>query len=66
MKLNSRWTPDYEDLNTTKFCITTSRDKVIKVESSRQNYVLVFPTEEMRDAFYENFKEKIEICKEFL
>ena len=25
-----------------------------------------FPTEQMRDAFYENFKEEIEICKEFL
>ena len=26
----------------------------------------VFPTEEMRDAFYENFKETIEECKELL
>ena len=25
-----------------------------------------FPTEEMRDAFYENFKKEIEICKELL
>jgi hypothetical protein len=30
------------------------------------NRILVFPTEEMRDAFYENFKELIEQCKEFL
>ena len=30
------------------------------------NRLLVFPTEEMRDAFYKNFKEEIEICKEFL
>lgn len=28
--------------------------------------LLVFPTEEMRDAFYENFKELIESCKELL
>jgi len=28
--------------------------------------ILVFPTEEMRDAFYENFKELIEQCKELL
>ena len=28
--------------------------------------ILSFPTEEMRDAFYENFKEQIEVCKEFL
>ena len=30
------------------------------------NAILTFPTEEMRDAFYENFKELIESCKEFL
>lgn len=30
------------------------------------NFCLSFPTKEMRDEFYENFKELIEICKEFL
>lgn len=30
------------------------------------NRVLVFPTTEMRDAFYENFKDLIEQCKELL
>ena len=30
------------------------------------NHILSFPTEEMRDAFYENFKDLIELCKEFL
>lgn len=30
------------------------------------NCILVFPTEEMRDAFYENFKDLIESCKELL
>jgi hypothetical protein len=30
------------------------------------NFCLCFPTKEIRDAFYENFKELIEICKEFL
>ena len=30
------------------------------------NVILAFPTEEMRDAFYENFKELIEDCKELL
>ena len=28
--------------------------------------ILEFPTEEMRDAFYENFKELINECKELL
>lgn len=30
------------------------------------NRILVFPTEEMRDAFYENFKDLIDECKELL
>ena len=30
------------------------------------NIILAFPTKEMRDAFYENFKEFIEQCKELL
>lgn len=30
------------------------------------NRVLVFPTKEMRDVFYENFKDLIEQCKELL
>lgn len=30
------------------------------------NHLLVFPNEEMRDAFYENFKDLIEQCKELL
>ena len=30
------------------------------------NKILAFPTEEMRDAFYENFKDLIEQCKELL
>lgn len=31
-----------------------------------KNAILAFPTPEMRDAFYENFKELIEQCKELL
>ena len=30
------------------------------------NHTLVFPTKEMRDTFYDNFKDLIEECKEFL
>ncbi len=31
-----------------------------------EHHCLVFPTEEMRDLFYKNFKKDIEECKEFL
>lgn len=34
--------------------------------NSSDNRILVFPFEEMRDAFYENFKDLIEQCKELL
>lgn len=34
--------------------------------SSSDNCILVFPIEEMRDVFYENFKDLIEQCKELL
>ena len=34
--------------------------------SEYHNIILTFPTEEMRDTFYENFKELIEQCKELL
>ena len=37
-----------------------------KVEVQYRNVILAFPTPEMRDAFYENFKELIESVKELL
>ena len=37
-----------------------------KCEVRHQNEILIFPTKEMRDAFYENFKELIELVKELL
>lgn len=46
------------DINENKICLQDSRILV--------NHTLVFPTEEMRDAFYENFKDLIEKCKELL
>jgi hypothetical protein len=32
----------------------------------RTRAILIFPTKEMRDAFYDNFKDLIEQCKELL
>lgn len=36
------------------------------IPNSAYNHILIFPTEEMRDAFYENFKEEIKTVKELL
>ena len=37
-----------------------------KIDNTSFRYILSFPTAEMRDAFYEAFKELIEECKELL
>ena len=65
-KIAGDWKPDWKDFSTQKYSISIDKDEIItsyKVTGSR---VLVFPTAEMRDAFYENFKDLIEECKELL
>ena len=36
------------------------------IPNSAYNHILAFPTEEMRDTFWESFKDLIEECKELL
>lgn len=50
------------------FTIEYSGGKIIRnaATSLMWNRILVFPTAEMRDAFYENFKKLIEKCKDLL
>lgn len=66
----SPWYPDYEldedGTGTVKFGIRNFGGKIKKIKATISNTILAFPTEEMRDAFYENFKESIERCKELL
>ena len=65
MGLGKPWKP-YWSIYEHKFCIGTDKDKVLKECVTTGNRILAFPTKEMRDAFYENFKELIEECKELL
>ena len=60
------WEPDWKNAAQTKYCITVSKNIIRLNYTQVKNRILVFPTEEMRDAFYENFKELIELCKELL
>ena len=64
-KLERDWKPDwlYDD---TKYILHINSLDICKDMSKHSNYILAFPTEEMRDAFYKNFKELIEECKELL
>lgn len=54
-KMAGDWKPDWGKTNYYIRCIPCFLEDI-----------LPFPTEEMRDAFYENFKELIEQCKELL
>ena len=66
MGLGKFWEPDWKDVNETFF--TIAYDGInIKLYNNTDVYAkFAFPTAEMRDAFYENFKELIDQCKELL
>ena len=65
MGLGKPWEPDWND-DTAKYSIYTIKGVLTKAISCYDGAIFAFPTEEMRDAFYENFKELIETVKELL
>ena len=65
MGLGKPWEPDFRGV-TTSYVITVESGKFLKSWTTKKQVILAFPTEEMRDAFYENFKSEIESCKELL
>lgn len=65
MGLDKPWEPDWSSgLN--KCCLLNCENRIIKSTLASANAILAFPTKEMRDTFYENFKDLIEQCKELL
>ena len=67
MGLGKPWEPDYTNTDEKKFSIWVDFGEIkLGGAFTTTQMVLSFPTEEMRDAFYENFKKEIEICKELL
>jgi hypothetical protein len=66
MGLGKPWEPDWKNDEQFKYVIICRRNCVIKDTFTAKDVILAFPTAEMRDAFYENFKELIEMCKELL
>ena len=65
MGLNGPWKPDWID-GEWKWCVCYSNNNIEFDSYKSIHHTFSFPTKEMRDAFYENFKEEIEICKELL
>lgn len=62
--LGGSWKPDWDD---GCYVIFTNGDGLIKTDIQfGLNAILAFPTEELRDMFYERFKSEIEFCKEFI
>lgn len=59
MGLDGPWKPDYTDLNNITYYGLYNELRYSIINPSQ----FVFPTVEMRDAFYKNFKDLIEQCK---
>lgn len=67
MGLKNSLKPEYVPLeDNTYFTIQTFNGKIDKSATSHRNAILAFPTAEMRDAFHDNFKSLIELCKDLL
>ena len=61
MGLDKPWEPDFTQDSGSKYSMLFAN--CVSIIGSR---ILAFPTQEMRDAFYENFKDLIEQCKELV
>ena len=69
MGLGKPWKPNWDKCSGIKYCIYPVLNGIrhdAMVNQEYENRILAFPTAEMRDAFYENFKELINECKELL
>lgn len=66
MSLGNPWEPDWKNLEQEKHCIWVDVGSITLQNGYRCQHILVFPTEQMRDEFYDNFKDLIEQCKELL
>ena len=66
MGLGDPWKPDWTDNYQKKWLINFYQGGINFTTGSNVQFILAFPTEEMRDTFYENFKKLIEDCKELL
>ena len=65
MRLGESWKPDWNNIQD-KHCIYVVSGELWLKECQTRQCTLAFPTAEIRDAFYENFKDLIEQCKELL
>lgn len=66
-KIAGDWKPDWKSDSAIFYVIFHKKGEIIRrVCRNTGSFILAFPTEEMRDTFYENFEDLINECKEFL
>lgn len=65
MGLGKSWEPDWNNISD-KHCIYIVGGEIWLKECQTRQCTLAFPTAEMRDTFYENFKDLIKQCKDLL
>lgn len=63
---NDGWQPDWENSSEIKYVIHTSKEKLHKDMIYNWNKVLTFKTPELRNKFFENFKDLLEVAKPLL
>ena len=66
MGLGKPWKPDWNDVCDKYTIYVVYGNEIWRDIGQTINTLLAFPTMEMRDTFYENFKSLIENCKELL
>lgn len=65
--LDKAWEPDWNGFSDGSYpTITKCNGRIVKTSIYTHDCILAFPTEELRDIFYDNFKHLIEQCKELL
>lgn len=57
------WKPDWTDMNQLKYTIVNQGNKVVVCINDRSCRSIAFPTKEMRDEFFECFKDLLEQAK---
>ena len=58
------WEPDWEDSHIEKYTILNGGNKIIQERAWHWSRFLSFPTKELCDKFFDNFKDLIEIAKD--
>ena len=67
MGLDNLWEPDWSSFSEGSYpTITKCNGMIVKTSIYTHDCPFAFPSAEMRDAFYENFKDLFEQCKELL